>query len=148
MSRRGPDDFPVGVIIYIINSNGQFLMAKRSPQKEHAANKWEPVSGGIKKKEQPKEALYREVKEELGEDVEVEIIDIFDAFTSVLDYGQDFVGICYLCRFIKGDIQLNEEHTESKWVDIDTAIKMTETQGVKDDYIEIMKKFPELIEHE
>ncbi len=61
--------FRPNVGIIICNSRGQLLWAKRIGQ-----DAWQFPQGGIKQGEDPQQALYRELKEEVGlvpEDVEI-----------------------------------------------------------------------------
>ncbi|MBQ0756503.1 MAG: RNA pyrophosphohydrolase [Amphritea sp.] len=63
------DGFRPNVGIILANSMGQVLWARRIGQ-----NAWQFPQGGINASESPEEAMYRELKEEIGltpEDVEV-----------------------------------------------------------------------------
>ncbi len=63
------DGFRPNVGIILANSMGQVLWARRIGQ-----NAWQFPQGGINESESPEEAMYRELKEEIGlspEDVEV-----------------------------------------------------------------------------
>ncbi|WP_456267919.1 RNA pyrophosphohydrolase [Kushneria sp. AK178] len=56
-----PDGFRPNVGIIIANCGGQVLWARRVGQ-----NAWQFPQGGIKEDETPHDALYRELKEEIG----------------------------------------------------------------------------------
>jgi len=56
------------VVGILINSDDHVLIAKRAADK-HMGNKWEFPGGKVEKGETPEEALYREMREELGIDV-------------------------------------------------------------------------------
>lgn len=58
------DGFRANVGIIVMNSQGQLLWARRSG----AQNAWQFPQGGICDNEAPLEAMYRELKEELGVD--------------------------------------------------------------------------------
>lgn len=55
------DGFRPNVGIVLVNTRGQVLWARRIGQ-----NAWQFPQGGIKQHEQPEEALYRELQEEVG----------------------------------------------------------------------------------
>lgn len=57
-----PDGFRPNVGIVIANAEGRVLWARRVGQK----NAWQFPQGGIQDSEQPEEALYRELYEEVG----------------------------------------------------------------------------------
>lgn len=136
--------FHVGVIISLFDNKGRILLAKRSPVKTHAAEVWENISGAIEAGEQPLDALKREMAEELGDDIKYEIGQIYNTFQTKLENGREIIGISYLCKFLSGDIKLNEEHTEYKWASLDEAIEMTETSGLKEEFAGLKRKYPDI----
>lgn len=133
--------FHVGVVISLYNSKGEILLAKRSPFKTHAAGVWENISGAVEAREQPVEALLREVAEELGEEVEIQIGPIYNTFQTRLENGRDIIGISYLCKYLRGEIKLNHEHTEYQWVRLEDAIDITQTKGLKDEFRLLKEKY-------
>lgn len=52
-------------IAIIVNDKNQILISKRSTE-QHQGNKWEFPGGKVEENEMPEDALYRELKEELG----------------------------------------------------------------------------------
>lgn len=56
------DGFRLNVGIILVNSKGQLLWARRIAPK----NAWQFPQGGLRENETPKEAMYRELQEELG----------------------------------------------------------------------------------
>lgn len=57
------------VNVWIKNSNGDFLISKRSPYKTLLPNMWETTCGAVVINENSLSAALREVKEELGIDL-------------------------------------------------------------------------------
>lgn len=57
---------------WIVNEKGEILIQKRSETKKQAPNKWVSTGGHVKSGEDEKEAIAREVKEEIGLDCEKE----------------------------------------------------------------------------
>lgn len=136
--------FHVGVVITLYNQEGQILLAKRAPFKTHAAGVWENISGAVESGEQPIETLKRELAEELGQKVKYEIGPVYNTFYAKLDNGRDIIGISYLCRYLGGEIELNQEHTSYRWVSLVEATKLTATPGLKAEFAGLGLKYPEI----
>src|SRR5487761_1140217 len=65
------------------------------------------------------EALRREVAEELGEQVSIEVGQTL--FVSKRQYHKDekthyIAAIFFKCKYVDGDIKLSEEHSNHKWL--------------------------------
>lgn len=73
---------------------------------------WEFPGGKIEAAETPRQALVREIKEELDTEIEVgELVDIVE-----YDYPQFHLTMhCFLCRIKSGEFVL-KEHEAAKWL--------------------------------
>lgn len=73
---------------------------------------WEFPGGKIEENETPKEALIREIKEELDTTIAVEeLIEIVE-----YDYPDFHLSMhCFLCTIVSGDLIL-KEHEASRWL--------------------------------
>ena len=77
---------------------------------------WEFPGGKIEPGETPKEALIREIKEEL--DVEIEVNDFLE--TVEYDYPEFHLSMdCFFCGIKSGEMVL-KEHEAAKWLTEDT----------------------------
>ena len=74
---------------------------------------WEFPGGKMEQGETPKQALKREIREEL--DVEIEVGQLFD--TVEYDYPSFHLTMhCFLCALKSGELVL-KEHEAAKWLD-------------------------------
>jgi 8-oxo-dGTP diphosphatase len=95
----------------IIIHNGKILIAQRAEDKS-LAGKWEFPGGKIEPGETPEACLIREIKEELGVEIEV------DAFFAESIYRYDVETIrllAYTARWTDGDFHLTA-HSQLQWV--------------------------------
>jgi 8-oxo-dGTP diphosphatase len=97
----------------LLDADGRVLIAQRSSQKQ-MAGLWEFPGGKIEAGERPEEALIRELREELGIEVQEACLAPFTFASHVYD---DFVLLMplYICRRWEG-IPVPREHRELKWV--------------------------------
>lgn len=103
------------VVGAIFIENNKLFAVKRGEAKNPAvAYKYEFAGGKIEKGESGKEAIVREIKEELSLNIEV-----LEEFHSVrYEYEPYFVTLhTYLCKMLS-DFTL-KEHIEYKWIPID-----------------------------
>lgn len=77
---------------------------------------WEFPGGKIESDETPKEALIREIKEEL--DTEIEVGNLLDVVE--YDYPEFHLTMhCFICKIKSGDLIL-KEHEAAKWLTRDS----------------------------
>lgn len=134
-------NFQVGVVITLVNETNKILLAKRSDRVANAPGRWETISGRIASRESPQQAVRREIAEELGKGVRHKIIEPYYAFRLVRDDGHEVIGISFCCKYIGGEIKLNSEHTDYRWVSIDQAVNLTTTPGLKKELRYFKKKY-------
>lgn len=118
-----------GVLLF--NKLGQLLLVRRSY--EPAKGKWSLVGGFIDRGETNEEALQREIKEEVG--LEVNNFSYFGSYTGDYLYkGIDYKVVSTFYKSILDDdakIVLSDEASEYQFVDLDKL--KTEDIGVSDD---------------
>ena len=127
--------YPMVVMIAIQNSNGEFLMQKRVPQK---GGDWGVTGGHPKAGENAHQGIITEVKEELGIDISAYKLE---TFCSGCD-GKD----CYKMYYVKLDLNLNDltiqedELTEVKWFSIEELQNMVDNKELNKNQIDFFLK--------
>ncbi|MGG2028744.1 8-oxo-dGTP diphosphatase MutT [Gottfriedia sp. S16(2024)] len=107
----------VGAVIR--NDQNQILCALRSPEMS-MPNSWEFPGGKIEKDEKPKEALVREIHEELG--CEISIAELVE--NVIHEYPNIIVNlITYEAKIISGTPVANE-HAKIEWKEISELKKL------------------------
>ena len=123
------------VVAIIRNDAGDVLLAKRNqPQTPEIHGKWEFAGGGVNFGEDPTDSLKREVREEIGIDVEVgrllpKVISDIQKF----DNGDELqvLVLSYECRIISGvPKSTDEEVGEVKFFSIDEIKKLDAFKNV------------------
>lgn len=100
-------EYNVGVEVWIINSNNKLLLTQRSPLKSHPL-RWECPGGCLMAGETSKEGAVREIKEEIGLDIDIEQLHFI---TSSL-YKYQFVDIYTIKLDVSlADLSLQAEET-------------------------------------
>jgi 8-oxo-dGTP diphosphatase len=141
--KKGVDYIGVGVGAVII-CGCKFLITKRGKKARNERGKWEIPGGGVELRETFEQALKREVKEELGIEVDVtELLGICDHI--IYDENQHWVSPTYICRIIKGEPKILEPEKceEIKWVSFEEAEKLSLSIVTKYDLSLLKKKYPE-----
>ena len=76
---QSPSDYRAGVGIVLVNSHGLVFSGRRRDNRDHP---WQMPQGGLQEGETPRQAVFREVREELGTDA-----------VSILEFRPDW--LCY-----------------------------------------------------
>jgi 8-oxo-dGTP diphosphatase len=117
MTSKKPTWIPV--VTGVLRKGSQVLVGKR-PAGHTLAGQWEFPGGKIELGEQPREALRRELQEEL--DIEAEVGDLKLTWThSYPDVG--ILLIFFEVQFWKGEPKA-AHHTELRWVSFDELAKL------------------------
>ena len=102
---------PVDVVAAIIKSEGYYLLAKRNRDK-YMGLKWEFPGGKVERNETFKEALSREILEELNVNIQIH------SKVAEERYQDEEINITlhyYMCSLIDNNIVLSE-HESIEWV--------------------------------
>lgn len=112
------------VHIWILNSNGELLIQKRSADRARNPNKWAFTGGGVDTGENSLQAAVRELREELGIAVDEKMMDFIISFKR----EHVFVDVWLLVYEVSiCDLKLQkEEVADVKWVTIPELAKTIE----------------------
>lgn len=104
----------------------KYLILRRSSEKDFAAGTWECGTGRVDQGESFSEALFREVREELNVDVQIDYMlgtAHFYRGPQIPDY--EMIGVFYRCSLDNPDaIRTSWEHSELHWVTAEEAFSL------------------------
>lgn len=99
--KAGIDYIGVSAGAFIINSKGEVLLCKRSKNARNEKGKWEAPGGQVHFGETREQAIKREIKEELG--VEIQIIRVLNIADEILKKDrQHWLPTTFLVKIKKG----------------------------------------------
>ena len=121
--KKGIDFIGVGCGALIVNDKNQVLLIKRSDKCQGGMNHmWSRPGGAVDFGEPVKQAIRREVKEELGIEIELFGSKFTEDDIRIEDgIKKHWVGISYFARIINGSpkIMEPEKHEKVEWFDLD-----------------------------
>ena len=140
----------------ILNSNNEILVGRRI---DHPSGFWQMPQGGIDENEDPEEAVWREMLEEIGTN-NAKIIKISDQWIKyeipektlkTLPWGEKYIGQqqkWFAFRFVGQEKEINvgtenPEFSEWKWAKINSIIDNI-VPFKRHVYSKILKEFKEL----
>ena len=103
---------PTNVVAAIIKENNRYLIVQRNKNK-HLGLKWEFPGGKVKSNESFKEALIREIKEELNINISVQKKIAEELYK---DHKINVHLFSFLCIQLNDTIELRE-HEKMSWVE-------------------------------
>ena len=122
--------FPVAVLGYVIDKNGQFLLMRRP-----TGSKWEIPSGVLERGEAPRDGIYRELREELGADAVVDVLGLVHAVQINFDKRiNSLISLGFLVHHKMGDIVPGDDMAgaEFSWHCLDELLARTDIEVPND----------------
>ena len=114
--------FRVIVVPLVQNADGDYLICKMADDRGVFPGQWGLPGGGIEAGERMIDALRREVREELG----IEVNDIKPLFFKDGQYRKSFadgtqadvymIFLLFTCRAVTNELKLNPEFSDYAWV--------------------------------
>ena len=104
----------------------RYLLLRRSAGKDFAPGVWECVTGRVDQGESFEEALRREVREELGLEVQIDfLVGTTHFYRGEARPENELVGVVYACSLSDpGAIRTSVEHSEHRWVTAAEAARL------------------------
>lgn len=133
-------EYHMVVHIGIFNSEGKLLIQRRCMQKATFPGKWDiTVGGSALKGETSRQAMRRELLEELG--IDIDFSDIRPKLT--VNFEQGFDDYYLICRDIDlSGLRLQEEEVmDARWADMDEILELMD----RGEFIPFMKSFIRLL---
>ncbi len=115
------------IACFIINSNNEILLQKRSLNKRFNPGKWGLCAGHVDSGESLESAALREIKEEIG--IEFSIDELHSFSEREINIREKNSHIAYF-YYVKSDFDVSEckiqteELSEVKWFDVDYLVKL------------------------
>jgi 8-oxo-dGTP diphosphatase len=103
-------------VMAILRRDDRVLMCHRHPNREWIPNVWDFPGGHIEESETPQQALARELREELGVDIE----SLGRAADVVLEFDDESLQLAVWILDYGGTVENRcpEEHDELRWVNL------------------------------
>ncbi|MDO8489925.1 MAG: NUDIX domain-containing protein [bacterium] len=117
--KAGVDYIGVGCGVLILNEKGEMLLMKRSSKSKNEAGMWSKPGGTVDYGEMVEAAAIREVKEELGVDVEVKFLAYYDHLLP--EEKQHWVTFEFIGKIVSGEPKNMEPEKcdEIAWFSLD-----------------------------
>jgi len=134
--KPGIDFIGIGCGALIINDKNETLLIKRTSKSQNEAGFWSKPGGTVEFNENVEDAVKREIKEELG--VDIELVK-FLGFTNhiIKPENQHWVAFSYLAKIIKGEpknLEI-EKIEEIKWFNLNNLpsnLTQTTSEPIKE----------------
>ena len=130
----------VAAVIKAVNKTGESIIFATQRGYGEFKGGWEFPGGKIEEGETPKEALKREIMEELDTEIKVgKLIDTIEYDYPTFHLSMD----CFWCEIVKGELVL-KEHEAARWL---TREQLGEVEWLPADVTLIEKVGDEMIQH-
>lgn len=124
----------VAVNGFLKNTEGKYLILKRSEKEVAYPGKWSVPGGKVEGKDSIKEALKREFLEESGLVIGDEI-KFLGEFEFTRPDGYHVIGMRFLCEYVSGDLKIDEnDFSDGAWMGLEELDKYDLIDGVRKEF--------------
>jgi 8-oxo-dGTP diphosphatase len=116
----------------MLDPEQRLLMLKRSSVASLGAGQWGLPAGKIEIGESPDAAATREMTEEIGSGHHVNLVRYVGPLRDTF-YGGQFEIHLYQWQWLAGNVSLNHEHTEFRWVSKEQVREYDIMAGIEED---------------
>jgi 8-oxo-dGTP diphosphatase len=101
----------------------KYLLLRRADDRDYKGGMWECLGGRVEQGESYTQALHREVREEIGVEVQIEfIIATTHFYRGEKTPENELLGVIYGCTIRDPEkVRIGEEHSEQRWVSLKEA---------------------------
>jgi mutator protein MutT len=122
------------------NTRNKCLIVKRSENETAYPGRWAFVGGKLERGERLEDTLRREVKEEVGLEVEGKP-EFFSDWTFIRPDDVNVVAVCFKVRTTTEDVKLEEDaFSEYRWVGANELEGLDLIDGMEKQIKEVLKK--------
>ena len=142
--KKGIDYIGVGVGAAIFDKDGRLFITQRGEKAKNERGKWEIPGGGVEFGETFKQAIIREIKEEVG--VEIKVVELLGICDHIIpDEKQHWVSPTYICTITKGTPKIVEPEKCAAigWFTLEEAETLDLSIVTKYDITLLKKKYPQ-----
>jgi mutator protein MutT len=104
----------------LIHDAGKILLIQRSHDDDKRPGELDFPGGGIESGESPRDAMVREIGEEVGIQVTLDDVSLYYAHTE-LAHGVSLTRLAFRCRVTHPAVTLSHEHETYQWVPVADA---------------------------
>lgn len=116
------------------NDRNEILLLKRRPEARLGPGLWGFPAGHIEANESPQDCALRELREEIGDDFQIETVNQLGPLRDTL-YGGVYQIYLFHHRWRGGGINLNHEHTGYAWVGKEAYKEYAVMDGMDEDLL-------------
>lgn len=139
----GVDYVGVGCGALIMNDKNETLLQKRGKNSRNQVGYWSKPGGKVEFSETVEDAIRREIKEELG--IDIELIRSLGFMDHVMkEEGQHWLSINYLAKIVRGEPKNMEpdKHDEVRWFSLDNLpenLTQTTSEAIEE-YLKFLRR--------
>lgn len=102
-------------ICLLENSHNELLFLRRAKSASLGSDQWGFPAGHIEPQENARQCAEREISEEIGSSHKIELLQSLPPVRDLF-YGGVYDIYLFHYRWIAGEIELNDEHSDYRWV--------------------------------
>jgi 8-oxo-dGTP pyrophosphatase MutT (NUDIX family) len=119
-------------ICLVEDEDKRLLFLKRAPDRALGPNLWGFPAGHFEPGETPSACAYRELREEIGDAVDVTELRILGPIRDSF-YGGVYEIHLFHLRWLGGEVRLNHEHTAYQWAGLKDYTALNLMDGIEED---------------
>jgi 8-oxo-dGTP diphosphatase len=111
-------------------TKNKYLLLRRAEHRDFKGGEWECVTGRVEQGESYEQALHREVREEIGAEVQIQfLIATTHFYRGAVLPENELLGVIYGCTLMQVDqAHFGSEHSEQRWVTVEQAYALLPEQ--------------------